>query len=330
MAPYSTIYGGWSLSTRLASLFRGVWLALILAGGILAAPAAVQAQPLILLDAPAWAHYFCDSSEPGPDGSVAAIQGTHCYPSLTVPSGAVIQVTNLDASNVPSPDHPRGEYLVYVDGPCTIAGTISAGAQNLTWADGGGSGGGGGAASDNPGTAGYPSNGFGAANYSITVPPSTAPDLNELHVAAGGSGGAQGQNGTAGSTPTTASQKWTAITADQLVMGGSSGGSGGGGTQPGGRGGAGGGAVVLICADSISFTGTIDVGGANGNPGRTGAIPSGSGGGGGGGIVLMATPDYSSNSGTITVSGGFGGNAVSGAGAGGAGGPGWFKQFTLD
>ena len=87
---------------------------------------------------------------------------------------------------------------------------------------------------------------------------------------------------------------------------------------------------MLVCADSISFTGTIDVSGANGQPGRTGATPSGSGGGGGGGVVLMATPDYSANSGMIMVNGGQGGSAPSGAGAGGAGGPGWFKQFTLE
>ena len=117
MRPSSTIHRRYSLIARRASLSPGLGLALTLAAGLFVAPAAVEARSLTLFDAPAWAHYFCDSSESDPNGSVAAIQGTHCYPSLTVPSGAVVQLTNLDASTVAAPDAPRGEWLVYVDGP---------------------------------------------------------------------------------------------------------------------------------------------------------------------------------------------------------------------
>ena len=297
-----------------------------------AASAAAQ-DSLSLLDGPAWLHYFCDSSEPDPNGSISGIQGTHCYPSLTIPSGSTVQVTDLNANNVLGPDHPRGEWLAYVNGPCSIAGTISAKGVNFDWGDGGGSaGGGGGASSTNSGVAGHPTNGFGAANYFITVAPNLTPDLNQLHVAVGGNGGAPGQNGGAGTTPTASSQRWTALTADQLVMGGAGGGAGGAGTSGTSGGGFGGGSVVLVCADSISFTGKIDVSGNNGGLGRTGTIAAGGGGGGGGGIVLMATAQYSANTGAILLNGGQGGFAPTGSGAGngGPGGAGWLKEFTLN
>ena len=296
-------------------------------------PVSAACQGLDLFDAPAWAHYFCDSSEPDPNGGLSGIQGVHCYPSLTIPSGKTVTVTNLDATTTDSPNQPRGEWLVYVDGDCTIAGTIKASALNLTWADSGASGGGGGSGGGSTGTAGvagYPTNGFGAGPSLITMRPTMAPDLNQIHVAAGGTGGTGGAGGAAGSTPSLSSRKWTGLTADQLVLGGSGGGAGGAGSSAGGLGGAGGGGVILLCADSIRFTGTIDVSGASGKAGVSGSSPSGGGGGGGGGVVLMASAEYLANSGSIVVNGGAGGTALAGSGSGGAGGNGWSKQFTLN
>ncbi|MGH7838077.1 MAG: hypothetical protein ACREQC_09690, partial [Candidatus Binataceae bacterium] len=155
-------------------------------------------------------------------------------------------VTNANASNVQAVDQPRGEWLAYVNGPCTIAGTVSGSAINFGihgTADGGGAGGGGGgsAAGGSPGTDGLPGNAFGAADYAITGAKGLNVDFNQLHVTAGGGGGAVGLNGGDGSAPTTASQKWFWMTADQLVLGGSAGGVGGNGTATGADGGAGGG-----------------------------------------------------------------------------------------
>ncbi len=291
--------------------------------------AAAQSGPLLLSDAPGWAHYFCDSSEPDPNGS-ATLQGAHCYPSLTVPSGATITITDTHATPTASDNLPRGEWLAFVNGPCTIAGTIKASSINYEYANGGGSGGGGGGAAANiSGIRGDDSNMFGGANYVVTGTTYNNPDFSVIHAAAGGSAGAIGQNGGIGTTPTSASQKWSWMLGDQLTLSGAAGGPGGNGTSAGGSGGYGGGGVVLVCANSINFTGTIDVSGANGLPGPADSINAGGGGGGGGGVVLMATSSYVANSGTIILNGGIGGSAQSGAGSGGNGGAGWSKQFLF-
>jgi hypothetical protein len=287
---------------------RWGWAAALFAGLLgLVGNAAAQTS-LFLTDAPVWAHYFCDSSEPDPKGSTS-LQGTHCYPSLTVPSGATLTVTNLLSGSGAPADSPRGALLALVNGPCTIAGTIAASASNTGYSNGGGSGGGGGGSSTQVGAAGLRSMVFG--------------NLSFLTVAAGGTAGSKSGSGGAGASPTAASQQWVwNVGAAFGVLGGSSGGTGGVGSGGAAVGGKGGGGVALVCS-TISFTGAVRV---NGGTGAAGASSGGGGGGGGGGVVLMAAHSYSSNSGTISVGGGAGGT---GAGAGGSGGAGWFKQFTL-
>jgi len=278
--------------------------------------ALAQPQSLYLTDAPVWLHYFCDSTEPNPNGSVS-VQGAHCYSSLTIPTGATLAVTDKVSLPGAARDLPRGEILAFVNGACTIAGTIAAGAFIDESGNGGGSGGGGGsgAPSHTSGVNGADSVVFGTANI--------------VTAATGGLGGGTrrsvNQPGAPGSTPTAASQKFIwggAITYG--VIGGSIGGAGG---NSGGAAGLGGGGVGLVCA-SINFTGAIDVSGGDGLNAPSGSS-GGGGGGGGGGVVLMATPSYVANTGSIIVDGGAAGNGAGGGLVGGAGGKGWFKQFTL-
>lgn len=116
---------------------------------------------------------------------------------------------------------------------------------------------------------------------------------------AGGAGGSP-SFGSGGTGPTNALIGELIALGLDVVWGG---GASGGGAAAGGNGGAGGGCIVII-ADTIDFTGTINVSGNNGSSG---------GGGGGGGIILMAANTYINDSGTRTIGGG------SGGGTGGAG-----------
>ncbi|HLW69896.1 MAG TPA: hypothetical protein VKS22_04660 [Candidatus Binataceae bacterium] len=278
-----------------------------------ARPTAAPAQTtLFLTDAPSWTHYFCDSSEADPDGS-ASLQGIHCYPSLTVPLGAVLTVTGAASSVGVPADSPRGTLQALVNGPCTIAGEIDAAAVQSGVGNGGGSGGGGGgAAATDAGSAGGVSNLFGTFRVAVA--------------AQGGLAGAIAAAGKMGSTPTTVTQRWIWNTASTLgVLGGGAGGNGGAGRGVGGTGGGGGGGVALAC-NSINFTGAINVSGGDGGAGAAGG---GGGGGGGGGVVILATPTYVANSGVTLVNGGTGGAGSSGAGAGGPAGSGWSNFFTL-
>lgn len=268
-----------------------------------------RAQPstLYLTDAPVWLHYFCDSSETDPNGSVS-LQGAHCYQNLTVPNGAALTVTAKNSFSGSPQNVPIGAFFAYVSGSCTIAGTINAAAIITSNGNGGGAGGGGGGGSTATGGNGADSDIFGSA--SVT------------RVAAGAFGGAAGQNGSSGTSPQSGSQK--AIWGRAFILGslgGSFGGKGGGSAN----GGSGGGGVVLVCG-SISFTGVIN---ANGGNGAAGSGGTGGGGGGGGGVVLIASPNYLADSGSININGGLGGLGGSGAGNGGNGGNGWAKQFFL-
>ncbi|MGH7838076.1 MAG: hypothetical protein ACREQC_09685 [Candidatus Binataceae bacterium] len=270
---------------------------------------------LFLTDAPVWTHYLCDSSEPDPNGP-ASIQGTHCYPSLTVPSGAVLTVTDVLSTPGAPQDSPRGALLAFVNGACSIQGTINAPPGNLAYSDGGGSGGGGGGAASTSTNVGQP--GLQSAVYGIG---------NLVNAAGGGLGGNVASSGGVGTTPTLATQKWIWNIAIAFgVLGGSAGGTGGIGQGAAALGGSGGGAVVLVC-HSIDFEGTINV---NGGAGAAGSQSGGGGGGGGGGVVLMAAHSYSVDTGVINLNGGAGGPGDSGAGSGGGGGAGWVKQFTLN
>jgi hypothetical protein len=288
---------------------------------------AARAAGLALTDAPDWMHYFCDSSEPDPNGS-ASLQGAHCYPSLTVPSGATVTVTNVSSASGSPVDLPRGEWLAYVNGPCTITGTINAAANNGGYSNGGGSGGGGGgAATSTSGHEGFDSDMFGGPASILDGHALHNPNFAVMQLAFGGLGGAPGLAGGKGSTPTAVAQRWVSTVADKVDLGGGAGGYGGKGSALKAGAGAGGGAVVLICTDSISFTGTIDVHGGNGAGGTAGG--GGGSGGGGGGVVLMATSDYLANSGTVRLNGGTGGAGDTGAGPGGNGVSGWMKLYTL-
>ncbi|HLW69897.1 MAG TPA: hypothetical protein VKS22_04665 [Candidatus Binataceae bacterium] len=301
-------------------------LAFALAAFLVARAPVARAAGLALTDAPDWMHYFCDSSEPDPDGS-ASLQGAHCYPRLTVPSGATITVTNTSSVSGAPVDLPRGEWLAFVNGPCTIAGTINAAANNGGYSNGGGSGGGGGgAATTGSGHYAGDSDMFGGPASILAGRALHNPDFAVMQLAAGGLGGAPGLAGGNGSTPTAVAQRWVSTVADKVDLGGGGGGNGGKGSALKSIAGNGGGAVVLICADLISFTGTIDVNGGNGAAGTSGG---GGAGGGGGGVVLMATPDYVANTGTIRLNGGAGAAGDTGAGPGGNGAAGWIKLYTL-
>jgi len=300
-----------SRKPRTIGLLAG--LSTLAAALLLAVPAPAHAQTtLFLTDAPSWTHYFCDSPEPDPDG-IASLQGIHCYPSLTVPLGAVLTVTGAASSVGVPEDSPRGTLQALVNGPCTIAGEINAAANQTGVGNGGGSGGGGGgAATTTAGSAGGASNLFG--NFRVAI------------AAQGGLAGPIATAGKMGSTPTSVTQRWIWNTANTLgVLGGGAGGNGGAGGGSGGIGGGGGGGVVLVC-NSIDFTGSINASGGNGGAGTAGG---GGGGGGGGGVVILATPAYVANSGVTFVNAGTGGAASAGAGAGGPAGAGWSKFFTL-
>lgn len=109
------------------------------------------------------------------------------------------------------------------------------------------------------------------------------------------------------------------------AMGGAGGGSGASEvSSDGGSGGNGGGCIVII-ADEIDFTGTINVNGANGA--NSVHSSSGSGGGGGGGSVLLVARNFINNTGTITANGGTGG--AYGAYNGGAGAAGHYATITV-
>lgn len=271
-----------------------------------------HAQPtsLYLTDAPTWLHYFCDNSEPDPNGSVS-IQGAHCYQTLTVPSGATLTVTAI-ASDWGAPQNmPLGAFFAFVSGACTIAGTINSNNLIFISGNGGGSGGaGGGASATYSSTNGSDSALFGSAS--------------SVRAAFGAAAVGPGLSGGNGVQPSAATQKF--VVDDALSLGGLGGANGGtGGGSPGGASGKGGGGVALVCG-SINFTGAIT---ANGGNGASGGGGSGGGGGGGGGVVLTVTPSYLANTGTISVNGGSGGLGGSGAGNGGNGGNGWSRQIQL-
>lgn len=105
------------------------------------------------------------------------------------------------------------------------------------------------------------------------------------------------------------------------ITGGSGGGGGGGGGAGLSGGGAGGGAgTIILCAQYITGTGSIE---AIGGDGYQGAIAGGAGGGGGGGggaICVNTLTRQDSVSITLNVSGGVGGASFDGGATDGADG----------
>ncbi len=163
-------------------------------------------------------------------------------------------------------------------------------------------------------------------NVTITSSATPAIDLDGL----GASGGALGNAGTDGfynfggygaggvASSGGVSPKISRNIPRQIMFGTGSG--GGGSTDNGannGTGGAGGGSLVIECLGALNFTGLIYARGIQGSAGGTG----GSGGGGGGGSVCILYNTLTSNTGTITVTGGAGGSA-GGTGSGDNGGGG--------
>lgn len=133
------------------------------------------------------------------------------------------------------------------------------------------------------------------------------------HLGGGGGTGGSGGNPGGATSPNTyrLSTIWPfAYQLNTSLQGGAGGGSGAGGS--GGAGGGGGG-VVLIVAQNISGSGSIQ---AKGGSGGDGGFGSGGGGGGGGGAIILA---YEALSGSIVIDVGGGGGGAGGGGGGTAG-----------
>lgn len=268
---------------------------------------------IIFQDAPSWANYLGDGSEadPNPAGTVN-VQGVHYYPTLTVSAGNTLSVTFTSSNSSTQTDKPNGSFVAFVQGACTIAGTISANGltpSNISgWGGGSGGAGGWGAAAASQGTNAV---WMGGTSSAAVTGGGAAPTSSSTP-------------GGAGNTPDASAQKMMLMMPPALATCGGAPGSAGG--SSGGAAGLGGGCIYLICG-SINFTGTIS---ANGGAGGAGGSSTGGGGGGGGGVVVLAARTIT-NSGTITETGGAGGAIGTGTStAGGNGGAGWSKVFTLN
>jgi hypothetical protein len=260
-------------------------------------------------NSPAWLQYLGNDS----GGSYSCNSGTcvlgdeRWFSSFTVSRGAVVVST---ANN--------GPFIIRSTGTCSVAGTIS---NSVNTAHGGGvfnsgdfgGGGGGGGGGKIGGQAGL--NGVGDGN---------------IEIVAAGNGGAPGQRGGTGESPSALQYRSLIAGGTFWAVGGATGGRGGGNGSgaAGGVGGTGGGPVIIVC-ETIDFTGTIDASGGAGAAAP--ANNTGAGGGGGGGYVVLAAEDFVANSGTIKTGGGAGGGCGShtGCGPGGAGGNGWHYSITI-
>lgn len=264
--------------------------------------------------APATLQYMGDGSNgayscPSGTCTLYANQGEYWFSSFNVASGATVALNNSVG----------GWFVMRVNGPCTIAGTLSGSASSGStgqtinvdnFGPGGGGGGGGTAAGTQP----------------------TAPNYGGTSGAGGTAGGGAGQPG--GAINVGFAHTWISAmgftnypvnsVGGNFYYGGGPGGQGG---SSGGAGGAGGISFTLVCA-SLTFTGTIDASGQNGV--NASANSTGGGGGGGGGILALRSPRVITNTGTIKVNGGAGGTcgAFTGCGAGGAGAAGISYVYT--
>lgn len=182
------------------------------------------------------------------------------------------------------------------------------------------------------GTQGYP-----GGDFARGAPGNAGGGGNE-HNSGGGGGANGGAGGTGGrnytrDTPATTNLGGfggAALSANpaRLVLGGG-GGAGDMNDQavPSGAGGNGGG-LVMVRADSVSGTGTINANGGNGDSSAAGTTPDAGGGGGAAGTVLITAANGTLPSSlTINAKGGNGGNLdenntneLDGPGAGGGGG----------
>lgn len=255
------------------------------------------------------------------------------YTSLSIPNTASLSFSN--------PASGGSVAYIKVQGDATIGGYINLEGMGSA----GGSGGTAGAANASGGGGG------GGTSATLTLDDTT-------HGGGGGGGGnTNGTAGTAGAAGNALSNKflYTTPSAVNLTRGtymltpGQGGGGGGAGASgsgsptgtTGGAGGNGGGVIILEVGGTLTFTGSIDIDGANGvagnNGGQGGRDASGGGGGGGSAGMAMIVYNYISiNTGIISAKGGSGGNGGvsaqagidgdSGGGGGGAGGTSYTAQ----
>lgn len=286
----------------------------------------------------------------GNQGAVTVSSNTNLSTIDDANFAGLIQCTsfNLTGGNTLTVD--TGWLWLLCTGTVTIAGTIDADGQ-------GESGGTGGSGSGNPGNHGHSAANMGTT---VNTGDERSPVMSapvpfclsgagggggaDVGQGAGGSGGGAGGSGGAGGTITStstddgldaadATTKALFITGKGTLTGTTAGlsplialsaffrgaGGGGGGASggsAGGNGGAGGGCIYIECNELV-FTGTLTADGADGGTGIFGAA---SGGGGGGGTILVRAKTITTNTGSMTVTGGNGDVAESYNGGDGANG----------
>lgn len=219
------------------------------------------------------------------------------YSSINVSAGATLTFSN--------PNSGGTVIILKSQGNVTIAGTVNA--------KGFGVPGGVGGAVTTSGTAG--------ANI-------TSATIFASNATGGGGGGTYGAGGGTGGSALTNTLSYTLTqyrvdTKSGIYLvpgGGGGGGAGGNAGGAGGNGGAGGAGLYIECSGALNFTGSIDISGANGSSGV--GTASGGGGGGAPGTLLVLYNMLTSNSGTITSTGGTGGAGGAGGGTTGGGGGG--------
>ena len=202
--------------------------------------------------------------------------GIFVFHSATVEAAATVRFTGTRAA------------VWLVGDEATIAGTLDVAAGHDARSAPGPAGGAG-------GTLGTLAQGCGPGGFG------SQGTIGPLEDSGGGGGGAGTGGGAGGNAVTAAPPSRTpggvggkACLPDGLepLQGGSGGGSGGPGmTARPSSGGGGGGALQITALGRLTITGTINAGGAGGEPGASAAVNAGAGaGGGGGGAILLESP----------------------------------------
>lgn len=211
------------------------------------------------------------------------------------------------ADGIGGADTIRGEGGT-VTGGVIIIGTTQPATQFpvamcLSGAGGGGSWGGGG--SSIPGGAGGGAGGAGAkgAVASVAGVTASATPLSKIRAL---TGGGEGDNSTLGYS------HFLTLVARYRGAGGG-GGAGDFFAHTGPAGGAGGGVIYIECNELV-FDGTLTAAGAAGGAANN---STGHGGGGGGGVIIVRAKTITTNTGTVTVTGGAKGGTEASAGAAG-------------
>ena len=259
----------------------------------------------------------------GEDGAYSdsgnLVQGTvYQYTSFSLTNGNTLTTASTTGKPI----------IIYVQGDCTIGGTIDLDDKGYDE----GAGGAGSSGAGGPGAGGQ--NFLVHSTYGTAAVGGTGGSADTPHTPGGGGAGDSINSGSAiAGTLYEFSLKrgGTGIHIDSGQGGGGGGGGGASGGGPGGNGGAGGnggGSIIFIVRGDflITATGVITLDGENGvngsNAVATSAAGGGGGGGGGGGCLWVICRGTDTNSGTITTTGGTGGSGGSGLGTGGTGGAG--------